>query len=95
MNEFEVLVPILAILVTGAAVLIPIVGITARFALKPVVEAFARLKESQGAGERQALMEQRIALLEEQLHAMERDQARLLEEADFRRQLGQPADPGR
>lgn len=90
MSNFEILVPITAILVFGTAVIIPIAGITARFALKPVVEAFARLRESQGSGERQALTEQRLALLEEQLHALERDQARLLEEADFRRQLGDP-----
>lgn len=90
MNELEILVPITAILVAGTAVIIPILGITARFALKPVVEAFARLKESQGSGERQALMEQRLALLEEQLHAMAREQQRLLEEADFHRQLEGP-----
>lgn len=90
MNQFEILVPLAAILVGGVALIIPIAGITARFALKPVVEAFARLKESQGAGDRQSLMEQRVALLEEQLHAMEREQARLIEEADFRRKLEKP-----
>lgn len=93
MGNLEILVPLSAILVMGIAIIIPIAGITARFALKPVVEAFARLKESQGAGERQALMEQRVALLEEQLHAMDRDQARLLEEADFRRRLEESAGP--
>lgn len=91
MNNLEILVPLAAILVCGTAIIIPVAGITARFALKPVVEAFARLKESQGAGERQALMEQRLALLEEQLHSLEREQARLLDEADFRRRLDEPA----
>ena len=94
MSEFEILVPLAAILVAGTAVIIPIAGLTARFALKPVVEAFARLKESQGSGDRQALTEQRLALLEEQLHAMEREQARLVDEADFRRRLGSPSDLG-
>lgn len=90
MSDFEILIPITAILVFGTAVIIPILGITARIALKPAVEAFARFKESQGGGERQALLEQRLALLEEQLHAMEREQARLLDESDFRRKLERP-----
>ena len=90
MNGFELLVPILAILVGGTAILLPIAGFTARFALKPVVEAFAAFKGTQGADQRVLLLEQRLALLEEQLHAMERDQQRLLEESDFRRQLEGP-----
>ena len=90
MNELEILIPIIAILVGGTAIILPIAGLTARFALKPVVEAYAKLKASQGSDQRVDVMEQRLSLLEEQLHALERDNARLLEEADFRRQLEGP-----
>ncbi len=68
-------------------VLVPIVGVTARFALKPIVEAFARMKEIQGEEQKVALMEQRLALLEEHLHSVDRNVAALQEDADFRRQL--------
>jgi monomeric isocitrate dehydrogenase len=68
-------------------VLIPIAGLTARFALKPIVEAFARVKEINGEEQKVALMEQRIALLEEHLHMVDRNMATLQEDADFRRQL--------
>jgi hypothetical protein len=51
MNEFQILVPIIAILVTGTAVIIPIAGITARFALKPVVGPEAGARGEVGEGE--------------------------------------------
>ena len=90
MNEYEVLVPILAILVGGTAVLVPIVGITARFALKPVIDTYLRARESVGSEQRLALTEQRLALVEEQLHMLEREQERLAAESEFQRQLGAP-----
>lgn len=68
-------------------VLVPVVGITARFALKPIVEAFARMKEMKGEEQKVALMEQRIALLEEHLHSVDRNVAALQEDSEFRRQL--------
>lgn len=87
MNEFEILVPIIAILVGGTAIILPIAGITARFALKPVVEAWARLKSSPDAEQRLHLLERRMALMEEQINVLERDNQRLLEDADFRGKL--------
>lgn len=90
MTIIEALIPLAAILVGGAIILVPIVGITARFALKPAVEAFTRLRAGQGAEERNRILEQRVALLEEQLHAMERQQQRLLDESEFSRQLRAP-----
>jgi len=68
-------------------VLIPVVGLTARFALKPIVDAFARVKEIQGQEQKVALMEQRIALLEEHLHSIDRNVGALQEASDFRRKL--------
>ncbi|HEX2187795.1 MAG TPA: hypothetical protein VHG51_02795 [Longimicrobiaceae bacterium] len=71
-------------------VLIPVAGLTARFALKPVVEAISRAREGQGAGREAAITEQRLALLEQQLRNVEGSVARLAEESDFRRQLDAP-----
>lgn len=84
------LIPILAIVLGSLVVLIPIAGLTARFALKPMLDALARYREMQGEGQRVAMLEQRLALIEEQQHGQERALARLTEEAEFRRQLDAP-----
>jgi len=84
------LTSIIAIVMGMLVVLIPVAGLTARFALKPVVEALARYRESQHAGQHIALLEQRVALLEQQTQALESGVERLSEERDFQRQLAEP-----
>lgn len=86
MTPYEVLIPITALLVGGIAVILPIAGFTARFALKPAVEAMLKLR-SGGSDPRLPLLEQRLALMEEQFHALERSHDRLREAAEFQRQL--------
>jgi hypothetical protein len=79
-----------SLIASTLALLIPLVlvtGITARIALKPIVESIVRLKETRGDDQKVALMEQRISLLEEHLHSIDRSVGALHEEADFRRQL--------
>ena len=71
-------------------VLVPVAGLTARFALKPIVEAISRVREGQGAGREAAIMEQRIALLEQQIRNLEGNVERLVEDSEFRRQLEAP-----
>lgn len=84
------LIPILGILVGGMAIVIPVLGFTLRFALKPLVESWTKLREAPLADERLRMMERRVSLLEEQVQSLERDNQRLLEEAEFRLQLGTP-----
>ena len=67
--------------------LIPIIGLTARFALKPTVEALARVFETRGTDEALQIMERRMALLESQMEAMETSLSRLEEASDFHAQL--------
>jgi hypothetical protein len=76
-------------------VLIPVIGLTARFALKPTVEALSRIFESRGADEGLQILERRIALLEQQVEAFEGSLSRLEEGAEFDRQLtsGETRDP--
>lgn len=93
MEGFEILIPISAIFFTGMIVLVPVVGITARFALRPVLESMARLRESAQQNQALELLERRQALMEEQLHALETGVTRLADEAEFRRQLEGPARP--
>lgn len=68
-------------------ILIPVAGLTLRFALKPIAEAMAKIKEAQGAGKEVAVMQQRIDLLEQQLAGMESDMQRLREVQEFHAQL--------
>lgn len=89
-ETLEALTGVVAVVLGCMIVLIPIAGITARFALKPVMEAFARYRDMQGEGQKISLLERRLALVEEQQHSQERLLARLSEDADFRRQLEAP-----
>jgi len=81
------LIGLTAVIFTGLAVLIPVAGITARIALKPVVEAMARYRELKGAEDSVTMLERRMTLMEEQLHGMDRSLRLLVEDADFRRRL--------
>jgi hypothetical protein len=74
-------------------VLIPIAGLTLRFAIKPITESVAKLRESGVEREKVDLLERRMALLEQELHGLEgmrEDVSRMLEAAEFQRQLNAP-----
>ena len=88
-------VPLAGVIVGGLALLIPIAGWTARFALKPVVEALAQYRTLQGRDDSLLLLERRFALMEDQIQGMERTVRELAEEAEFRRRLEAPADEPR
>lgn len=87
MSDNEMIVSMTAIVLGMMMFLIPIAGLTARFALKPIVEALSKYREVSGQNEAQQLAERRLSLLEEQLHGMDRTLRDLAEESDFRRQL--------
>ena len=89
------LTAIVAIVMGMLVVLIPIAGVTARFALKPLVESFSKLFQSQTVEETLALTERRVALLESQLESMHETLDRIAEGRDFDRQLasGRPDSP--
>ena len=77
----------LAIFLGMMVILIPIAGLTARFALKPLMEALRSYRELQGDNQATQLIERRVALMEEQMHSMDRSLRELLEESEFRRDL--------
>jgi hypothetical protein len=87
MNTNETIVAGLAIFLGLMVVLIPITGLTLRFALKPMMEALGKYREVQGDKQMQALLERRVSLMEEQLHSMDRSLRELAEESEFRREL--------
>lgn len=84
------LTAIFGIVVGGLFVLIPVAGFTARFALKPIVEAIARMKENQVRNGDLGVLEQRVSLIEQHLQGIETRVERLAEKREFDRQIAAP-----
>lgn len=77
-------------------VLVPVLGLTARYALQPLVESLGRLFNSRENEETVRILERRMVLLEQHLEAMDTTMTRLAEAAEFHRDLrsgGAPTDP--
>ena len=68
-------------------VLIPVIGLTARFALKPVVEALSKVFEGRGTEESLQIMERRLGLMEAQIEGIDASMKRLVEASSFDAQL--------
>lgn len=84
---------LVAVIMGTLMFLIPIAGFTLRYAIKPVAEAMARLREGTNDREALALLERRMSLLEQEVHGlggMRDELGRLLEELEFQRQLKAP-----
>ena len=92
----EDLTGLIAVLGGLLLVLIPIAGLTARFALKPLIESIAAAMQArQGtAGESLAAVERRMASLEAEVSSLRTDLVRLGDGRDFDRKLAasSPAD---
>jgi hypothetical protein len=86
------LVALTAVILGCLMFLIPIAGVTARFAIKPISEAISRATSGSVDRETIQLLERRLALLEQEVHSMGEvrgELSRLLEELEFQKQLGQ------
>jgi hypothetical protein len=94
MQITENMIGLTAVIMGSLTVLIPIAGITARIALKQVVEAMARYREMKGSDDAVVMLERRMSLMEEQLHGMDRSLRLLVEDSDFRRRLEMQAPVG-
>jgi hypothetical protein len=77
------LTAIISVVMGISIVLIPVIGLTARFALKPTVEALSRIFEGRGRDETVQMLERRVALLEQQVDAVESSVGRLEETSRF------------
>jgi hypothetical protein len=64
------LIPIAAIIMGGLLLLVPVLGLTLRFAIKPALESLGHLRALKLQGQELHLVEQRLALLEEQMRAL-------------------------
>lgn len=90
---------IIAIVATFLIVFVPVAGITARIAVKPIVEALTRYMQARQGTEALQMVERRMALLEQELGAVRSDVQHLSDERDFFRKLaessgGKALEPG-
>jgi hypothetical protein len=87
------LVALTAIVLGCLMFLIPIAGLTLRYAIKPITDAMKK-SNLEGADRETILMiERRMSLLEQEVHGMAEvrdDLRRVLEELEFRNQLEKP-----
>ena len=81
------LVELVAIIMGVSIVLVPILGLTARFALKPTVEALSNFFEHKGTEETVRILERRVSLMEQQLESMENTVRHLEEVNEFQAEL--------
>jgi hypothetical protein len=68
-------------------VLIPVIGVTARIALKPTAEALARFFDHQGLTDTVRVLERRLDFQEHQIDTLEGQLRRLTEGSEFDRRL--------
>ena len=79
---------ILGLILATGFVLIPSLGLTARFALKPIVESILRIRESLDRG--RTMQDPRLEALEERVAAMQETLERVAQTVEFDRQLQAP-----
>jgi hypothetical protein len=87
------LTAIIAVIMGISVVLVPVLGLTARYALKPIVEALGRVFEGRGKDERVQILERRVGLLETHIENLESTFHRLEEGTTFDRQLRSSSEP--
>lgn len=81
------LTAIVAIVMGVSIVLIPVAGLTLRFAIKPAVEAIARSFEHRGLEDTVGILERRLGILERQMESVETTVNRLAEAVEFQNEL--------
>jgi hypothetical protein len=86
---------LISVILGISIVLVPVIGLTARFALKPTVEALSHFFEHKGLQDTVDLLERRMALLEQQMEGLEGGVKRIEEAAAFHEALGEPGPTGR
>ena len=89
-EDFYAMASIVAAFFAGAALLIPILALSARFALKPVMETWIRFRQSETTDQDKILQDRRIALLEAEVQSIHQLVHQRLEVDDFERKLSAP-----
>jgi hypothetical protein len=93
-EQLEMLAPLIGFVICAFIVSIPVIAFSARFAVKPVVDALIRLREAQGktdiSTEMLALQDRRLSLLESEMQHIGSALERLAEAQEFQAKLSAP-----
>jgi uncharacterized membrane protein YhiD involved in acid resistance len=85
---FEGIAMVVAATFIGLAILTPVLALCARFALKPVMETWMKLKQSQTSDQEKIMQDRRIALLEAELQSLQQMVQQRLDVHEFNRAIG-------
>jgi hypothetical protein len=91
--DFEEVAMVVFAFFVGLTIFVPVLAIAARFALKPVMETWIKLKQSQTTDEEKIMQDRRIALLEAEINSLQQMVHHQVEARDFDRALHVPSDP--
>lgn len=78
---------VLAVIFAGITILVPVLALTIRFALRPLIDSWVRLKQSPDTDQERALIGRRLDLLEAELQHVQHSVKEIAEGQDFQRQL--------
>jgi hypothetical protein len=84
------LVPLVATVMGISVILVPVIGFTARYVLRPFQDALAQYVDGRAGDDSVRILERRMALMEQQLEGMETTLNRIADAADFHRELRAP-----
>ena len=77
----------LAVLLGGIVVLVPVLGLTVRYALRPMIESWVKMKTNPTLESQNELLARQVALLEAEVQHLQGTVQGLVEGQDFQRAL--------
>jgi hypothetical protein len=86
-DDFYAIASIVVAFFAGVALLTPILALSARFALRPVMETWMRLRQAGTSDQEKILQDRRIALLEAELQNLQQALQQRLDAQEFEREL--------
>ena len=87
-DQAEGIAEITIVFFVGLTLIIPMIALSLRFALKPVIETWMRMKSSQVGEETIQMQDRRIALLEAEVQSLQQVVQHRVEATEFDRALG-------
>ena len=87
-------VALVSVILGISIVLVPVLGLTARFALNPAVEALAKLFEARGVEDALSILERRVELQEQEIAMLHQTIRGLADAQEFDRRLVGSGGPG-
>ena len=90
----DLIVGSLAVIFVGLVVLVPVLGLTLRFAIKPFFDSWIEIQRARVATDRENLHERQLSLLDSEMQQMQSMLRSMMEAQEFQRQLQNPESHG-